>query len=332
MAEVPTADEIRQLAVEVMETAIGVRVQQELNRQTVEYSGSFPDQLRAQVSTFYSWIPEFFESHLGPEPASFDGRIDHMQQVERALYDHTSHTMPVGVDLQSLEARMEFDHWDGDAAEDARTKFIYPLDDVIKRQSLVAFTLKHSMLANKEVFVRVRQDLRETATQAITALEALDVLCRSGEVLIALTVVSAVATGVGAATALAGAGLATVTTWELAAAASSGLVDLIDAATTPAPPEPPNLKAETVDGVLENMVTAVNMVQQWADQHEQSIANTLRHDLDLMMTAGEAETFVAPVPWTEEFIELADRAANPELDENVRAAAMDEIGPIFERQ
>jgi hypothetical protein len=43
---------------------------------------------RSAAPAAYSWIPDFFVSHVGPEPAGLDGSIAVMEEAERLLYDH----------------------------------------------------------------------------------------------------------------------------------------------------------------------------------------------------------------------------------------------------
>jgi hypothetical protein len=336
--EVPSAQEIMQLAEQVMLTARRIRVEHELNPQAMGNRGAPAAAAREAIQeSGYSWVPEYFESHVGPEPSGLDGPIEVMREAESKLYNRDSGVLPIQGFLDDLDDYLGSAHWDGDAANKFRTNFLRPIEAVTKNQSLVAFTLKHALVADKELYVRVRQNLKDTASKTIVALEAIAAFCTPGEIVVVLSVASAVATAAAVVATLGTAAPAAIAGWALVAGATSGTAGVVGTLGDPAG-APRDLAAETVDGVLQNMIDVITEIQGEVYRQERDIITTLQNDLDLMVgqivtlpnadQRSTSEDFLTPRP--DYLIEPAERATNDDLPEAEREEARQDIFESFQ--
>jgi hypothetical protein len=150
---------------------------------------------------------------------------------------------------------------------------------------------------------------------------------------VALSVVSAVAVVASAGTAAP----AVVAGWSFVAGMSGAAAGVFGELEEPPPPDR-DLAAETVNGVLQNMIDVVTEIQQEADRGERDIVGALRNDLDLMTSrasdtspGGEprstSEYFLAPRP--DDLIERATQATDDQLPEADRDGARDYIFENF---
>ncbi|MEQ4303250.1 hypothetical protein ABNF97_17990 [Plantactinospora sp. B6F1] len=196
-----------------------------------------------------------------------------MEQAALALYDDGSDVGPVDGPIRNAERHLG--NWSGYTAEAFNTNYINRIPEVTRHQAFLARTLQHAMIANRDIFVEFRKDLKSTAETAITALEA---TTRSGGgkgAVVAFGVVAAVATVAAGAVTLGGATIA-IASWTIIAGTSSGLSV---AAGGFEEPRKTDLAADTVDQILSKMVDAVIEDLRQVDQQEKKIVTGLQNNI-----------------------------------------------------
>ncbi len=327
--EIPSPGEIDKIAQEVQKIAVRIRGELELRyipkdpshpargivgRSAVDYPGNdygidangnylgTTEQWTALRSQ-YNWIPEIFARHIGPEPTGFDAAISAMQQAAMALYNGQSHEEPVGSPIR--QAQTHLGNWSGYTAEAFNANFINRIPEVAKHQAFLASSLEHAMIANKDIFIQARQDLKRTGETALIALEA-TTKSGGGKAVLVLGVVAAVATvaaGVASIPLTGGASLgpASVAAWTIIAGVSSGLGA---AASQFEEPKKTDLGADTIDLVLSKMIEVIIDISKEVDVQEKKIVRGLNNNFDILTdTSGGGagkrsprDEFLAPRP------------------------------------
>jgi hypothetical protein len=316
----PSVTEIRRLAEEVAELAARVRGETELrfapersplagadaadheppgrhlDRYAVgpdgRYLGTAADWTRLREC--FSWVPDAFVNNAGPEPAGFDPLIEDMNAAWKALYHRESGAEPVGASIRTAESHLR--NWSGAAAETFRADFVSRIPAAAKNQAHIAFVLEQSMLADRDLYIEARKDLKALAERTSDALESVT-KCGGAESLSLWLNVFAIV-GAAPVTVAGPAGEIAVT---VAVSTVSGKA-LVDTAVKDEP-VPTDIAADTVDGVLNNMVYAIHGIQRGVYNGERKIVDALWSNQNLMTgmphAPGEASTrdaFLPPRP------------------------------------
>jgi hypothetical protein len=219
----------------------------------------------------YAWIPELFVSLAGPEPGHLDGLIETMESAWKALYDRDSGADPVGTHIRQAESHLS--GWSGVAAETFRTNFLHKIPDSVKSQAQLAFMLQHAALADQDVWVETRLNLRDLAEKTTTALESLDDCGGTDSLITILTVIGIV--------------VSVVALWEVAAVACTIVASSVAAASLVADKAGESaveaeVAGDTVETVLQNMVNATDVLRSQIYWSERKITDALRENLDLV--------------------------------------------------
>ncbi|MEV6843655.1 hypothetical protein [Actinoplanes sp. NPDC051411] len=228
----------------------------------------------AKVRAAYAWIPGLFSGRVDPDPIRFQPLIDGMEQTALTIHDddHSVGTSPVAQyvdDVSHLTA-----DWKGPAADLFQANFIGRLKTAAKNQAYIAGVMMHAMIAERDIFVAVRNDLVSTAGDTVKAIEAIDEKS-SGGLKTFLTVAAAV-------TALV-AGIASIPTTGgllLPAAIQADLWIISGASATLGLATFPDhnglkLAAPTVDGVLSNMIDSLTRIDGYITTHESDVKRCL---------------------------------------------------------
>jgi hypothetical protein len=258
----------------------------------------------AALDSQYSWIPDFYDRSVGPEPSGMEQLINTMKSVSSKL--HFAPTAapgsapsrpvePIGGLLRPTEAAL--DEWIGAAAVAFRNNFMLKIPEAAQAQAYLAAALAHAVQGNRDMFLAQRVDLLDNATKATTAVEQSN-YCNPDSVKAVMSIVGAVATvaaGIAAipvtgGTSLAPAGVAAFT---IIAGVSSGI-----AASDLGHKEETSLNADTVDGVLSKAVDAVVAISTKVADKEQQMVTALEQMHNVVIGADTGKLYLVPRPGT----------------------------------
>jgi hypothetical protein len=319
----PSPSEITSAANKVVDAAVKVRGEQELRyvplgdnpwrgiagRSAADYPsqagpyGGFaigPDQNYlgtdadwATLRDHYAWIPDLFVHRIDPDPALFQPLIDGMEQTALAIHDDRDKVAASPVSQYIDDASGKISNWKGAAADTFQLNFLSKLKIAARNQAFIAGAMMHAMIAERDIFVKVRQDLLNLANQAVNAIEASGNKDPGGikAVLGVVAAVTSLAAGIasipisGGLLAPAGiqAGL-----WVISGfSATMGLAVPSDSTGSP-------LSAGSVDGVLSNMIDAVSRIDTYIDSHERDVVKSLNSCHSTLTTEPGRDTLFLP--------------------------------------
>ncbi len=254
----------------------------------------------SELDAQYSWIPDFYERSIGPEPSGMDGLINTMKSVSSKLYfaptaaagaAPSSAVDPIGALLRPTEAAL--DEWIGTAAVAFRNNFMLKIPDAAQAQAYLAAALAHAVQGNRDMFLAQRADLLDNATKGITAVEQ-SPYCNPDTVKAVISIVGAVATvaaGVASIPVSGGTSLfpAGVAAFTIIAGVSSGI-----ASQDLGRKEETSLNADTVDGVLSKAVDAVIDISTRMANKEQEMVTALEQTRNVITE--KADLYLVPRP------------------------------------
>lgn len=255
-------------------------------------------------------IPEVFRAFAEmPDPQAFGARIDSVDDALRQLSSGWASEDPVGgqgynANLKldkMLDAKGHVERWTGRAAMEFRRNFISPFQSIVSNQFIATTILRGALDAEREIWVRARNDIDKIAHDTLVALDRMDD-CGKNSWVMTFTVVSSVAavTGVVLAPVSGGASLG------LTAIAAGSQVA---AAGVPDDPPQVNFQGETALAVIASMRDAIGLLHGYIAEQERKVADALTHSYQEIMQ--DRDSFVAKRP------ALAD------------ATAADVTGPLF---
>ena len=258
----------------------------------------------AELDSQYSWIPDFYDHSVGPEPSGMDDLINTMKSVSSKLYFEPTAgpglapsrpVEPIGAFLKPTEGAL--DEWIGEAAVAFRNNFMLKIPTAAQAQAYLAAALAHAVQGNRDMFLAQRVDLLDNATKATTAVEQSN-HCDPDTVKTAITVVGAVATvaaGIAAIPVTGGASLAPtgVAAFTIIAGVSSGI-----ASQDLGKKEETDLNADTVDGVLAKAVDKVIAISTGVAAKEQQMVTALEEMYDVISGAEKGNLYLVPRPGT----------------------------------
>ena len=252
---------------------------------------------RQQIEQSFSDIPGLFRPFSEmPIPASFDGMIDDLSHALRMLsagqdpkdpINGTIYTSNTNLDkLSGSESYVE--HWTGRAAMEFKSNFIDPFPSVVRNQFIIAAVLKSALEAQREIWVKARNDIDKIAHDALEALDRMDD-CGKNEWTMTFTVVASVAAI--AAVPLTGGASLTVAALAVTAVGAASQV-----AAAAAPDDPPKIQfsGETAEAVVSQLREAMSKLVELIGGQEAKISYALTNTHSLV--TGGREGFVSKRP------------------------------------
>jgi hypothetical protein len=152
---------------------------------------------RPSVERAFADVPDAFRPFARlPDPAMFDAMLADLVSVLNGLGgpDPVSGvSIPANVELERMGgAAVALARWTGPAASRFRAGFLEPFPALVRNQFIVAAVLRAALAAQREIWVRARDDIDQIAEKTLDALDA-TADCTRNEWTITFTVVASVA-------------------------------------------------------------------------------------------------------------------------------------------
>ncbi len=249
----------------------------------------------AALRSEYAWIRDPFERRVDSDPAEFQPIIDSLERAALALHDDGKHLSSSPIAQYVSDASGALSSWTSGGAQAFKRNYLNRIKSAAKNQAFIVGALYNAIVAERDVFVKVRQDLFNLAKNTTTAIEASTNDKDSGDVAEALGVVAA-ATGL--ITTIAGlpvAGLVLMPEEGMLLKVITGFTTV--GSKIPAPKKdhaPTSLGAYTVDGVLSNMTDVFGRIDKWIDTHETNVAESLDSCRDTMTGKSRNQILLPP--------------------------------------
>lgn len=249
----------------------------------------------AALRSQYTWIPDLFTFRIDPDPILFQPLIDGMEQTALTIHDDPNKMTSSPVAQYIEDVRGAVSGWKGTAAETFRANFVNRLEIAAQNQAYIAGAMMHAMIAERDTFVAVRNDLLGTANDAVNAIEGITDK-DPGTTKTILTVAAAV-TGL-----LAGVASIPISGGLLVPAEiQAGLWIISGASATMGLPTYKDntgsqLAAHTVDGVLSNMIDALTRIDNYVTSHETDVIKSLNSCHDKLTDKHERAILLVPPP------------------------------------
>ena len=254
--------------------------------QNYKYRGTDADW--AALRSAYAWIADPFEHRMNPDPVEFQPMIDDMASTALAVWDDPGQMASSPVSQYVEDAKPYLASWHSNAARTFNTNFTNKLELAAPNQAYIAGQMHHAMIAERDIYVKVRRDLLSLTTNIVHAIEALSAK-DAGTFKQTVTTIGAVT---GLLTGVITTGIPVVGTVvvaeELVAtlACISGFSAMVDKLPEPEKDKHPSpLNAHTVDGVLQNMLDVFHRIDSTVERHEQSVAKSFNSCADLCRSA-----------------------------------------------
>jgi predicted RNase H-like HicB family nuclease len=265
---------------------------------------------RRSIEGQFADIPEVFRAFAEmPDPQAFEARIEKLDDTLRELSSGWASddpvsglTYPANRDLDKmLDAKGNVERWTGRAAMEFKNNFISPFRSIVYNQFIVAAILRSALDAEREIWVRARNDIDKIAHDTLVALDRMDD-CGKNSWVMTFTVVSSVA-------AVAGVALAPFSGGASFGLTAVGAASQVAAAGVQDDPPKVNFQGETAIAVIASMRDAIGLLHGYIAEQERKIADALTRCYQQIMQ--DRDSFVAKRP------ALAD------------ATAADVTGPLF---
>lgn len=214
----------------------------------------------------YDWLVSWFTQFHERWPSYPRTMAEHCRTAKAAL--QSGRMTPIVNVKDMVNAR-----WDGAASDDFRDFFLTPFVKAVNNQQALLDELAVAMYAYEGVLRQARLDARAVATNAINVLDSIDGYGGGGDaglvlgvIGVAVSVVAAVATG----------GTTLGITLGLIGAGVSGAQVVNDALSQEEPvTADQQITGDTVDQVVDNVVSVLSDLRRGMDAEEQGIANLL---------------------------------------------------------
>jgi hypothetical protein len=327
-----TPDEIRKLAKEIHKLAVTRRGEEELSWapkgvipeeafKTGEYArnlvkgGTLAQWQGLEAS--YSWIIEAFEAAITPEPSQFDSLITCMRDAAIALTGEkavpivtdgheVSASANAAITGQAMTAQALVGSWSGYAASAFKADFLSQVPAVTANQALVAVSIGQAAKTSKFLYQRVRNELRDVASDTKIALQYLNRVAGVSGPSPAMALSAAAAITATAAACVPGPGWA-MSLAILSAGAGFGK-DIVDEVTGDDKPKQPRqnrygIKGATVDDVLGQAADHIKRITVFRHSDEDKILaaliknrNAITSQYPTQYGGTERNAFIAPRP------------------------------------
>ncbi|MFV2086351.1 hypothetical protein [Micromonospora sp. LOL_021] len=250
---------------------------------------------RQRVEQMFGDIPELFRAFAEmPDPAAFDGRLNELRRSIEELSSGSVSEDPISGNIypanprldEMLDAESHIESWTGRAAMEFKSNFISPFPSIVHNQFMGIAVLRAALDAEREIWVRARDDIDKIAHDTITALDRMDD-CGKNEWVMTFTVVSSVAAVTGVALAPVSFGLSLGLT-------AVGATSQVAAAGVPDDPPAVRFQGETAPAVVDSMRDAIRLLHGYIAEQEQKIANALTSCCQAV--AQQRDSFVAKRP------------------------------------
>jgi len=178
--------------------------------------------------------------------------------------------------------------WTGRAAMEFKSNFIDPFPTIVRNQFIIVAVLKSALEAQRQIWVRARNDIDKIAHDALEALDRMDD-CGKNEWTMTFTVVAAVASI--AAVPLTGGASLTAAAVAITAVGAASQV-----AAAAAPDDPPTIQfgGESAEAVVGQLREAIAKLVEYIQQQESKISNALTNTHRLV--AADRASFVSGRP------------------------------------
>ncbi|MFD0558392.1 hypothetical protein FB566_3694 [Stackebrandtia endophytica] len=221
----------------------------------------------------FDWVKTFADDRLDPNPGNFNPMIMDMGATAERLWDwHNQRTAEEGV---FEEVSRALGTWDGTSATLFFGQFWAPMRPIFQDQSYFAVLLTHSLIAYRDIFVEHRRSLEKLLTSARDAVDAVGMVT-GASFTVPLSVIAAVATITagalampatgGASISAAGAGVSTIV---------AGISALPGLGIEVGSPKLSDMGADTIHGVLGDLIDAAIELRDDIATQEDAITNTL---------------------------------------------------------
>lgn len=231
-----------------------------------------------------SWTLDWFSPFAGNDPVKLVRPIEEMSSASAAIWNASKGKAENIPNYRTATGPIET--WKSVAGHAFRNAFWSPAPEIMQNQAFFAGLLANALTANQEALVEHRRTLKSIATQTQQALDALG--NESGGFNANLSVVAAVATIVAGVLALPASGGASIS------AAGAGAATIMAGASAmpsgdKSAPKKNSMSADTVDGVLDNMIEAVHEANKDLDDEELRIMLTLHQYHERLQSPGDGK-------------------------------------------
>jgi hypothetical protein len=227
---------------------------------------------RPVVERAFADVPDTFRALAAlPGPETFDPMLGSLASVLSGLSSGgqdpvTGTAVPANPELERIAGTaIALAHWTGPAAVQFRKSFLEPLPALVRNQFIVAAVLRAALAAQRDLWLRARDDVDQIAEKTLDALDAI-ADCTRNEWTITFTVVASVAA------------LAVVPLSGGAALAVSavGAATQVAAASGPGEPERTAFSGDDPVDVVDRMRDAITLLHRHIRDQEEKIAVSLR--------------------------------------------------------
>jgi hypothetical protein len=307
----PTEAELRQLANEILDLLVQKTIEEydsfmlaQENWARQEYGGMDnipvgspdPEGRRADVEAYvrdaYSFLPDTYAKFAQPRPEEFDPAIEQCAQtlmmlqpsMERVtglgqVFNASASATDVAADFPTTiservsAVNSQVAGWSGTAADAFHLHYMNEFPQSLQHQHEAVFGLAAAMEANQKIFENVGQDILSVGAKTKEALQHVTDKDPTG-VIIALTVVAAVATVAATATGVGAAAIpALAVAFATVAASGSAAAGIIGA--TAEDPFQAEIEGATTQEIMVSMVDRISDLYRFIDEQERKIVTAL---------------------------------------------------------
>ncbi|HEX6075563.1 MAG TPA: hypothetical protein VFZ32_09915 [Micromonosporaceae bacterium] len=249
------------------------------------------DEQRA-IGAQFADIPALYRPFSeAPDPTSFDGAISELRRALHVISSGQQNQDPINGGIYPANPVLDklsgsesyLEDWTGAAAMEFKANVIDPFPSVVRNQFIMVAVLKCALEAEKEIWIKARNDIDKVAHDTLTALERMDD-CGKNEWTMAFTVVASVA-AVAAVPVTGGASLAIT---------AVGAASEVAAAAVPDDPPSIRFSGETPGAVISQMREAISKLKAEIDGQEAKIAGAVSGACELV--SGNRDLFVSKQP------------------------------------
>jgi len=248
--------------------------------------------VEAYIREAYSFIPDMFAKFAEPRPEEFDPAIEQCARtlmilqpsLERVtglgqVFNASASATDVAADFPTTVAERvsavnsQVADWSGTAANAFHLHYMNEFPQSLQHQHEAVFGLAAAMEANQKIFENVGPDILSIGAKTKEALQHVTDKDPTG-VIIALTVVAAVATVGATATGVGAAAVpALAVAFATVAASGSAAAGIIGA--TAEDPFEAEIEGATTQQIMVSMVDRVSDLYRFIDEQEQKIVTAL---------------------------------------------------------
>lgn len=228
----------------------------------------------AWIDNHLAWIPGSFEPFTEPQPEDIDPLVDQAQSLAQ-IFGAADGALGNSDTSWIRKAQTDMADWEGVLSNNFQNNVLVPLPEIAANHGRIAENLAEAMRATRNLYAAQKRDISEVADQTIAALKGVNKR-GADDTAMGLTIVGALAVGVGAMLSLATAGASLAGALALVEAGAA-----IGAATVAAGSAP--LGGKSVPEVLDNMVNRMNDISTKRQEKETKAAKALEKNHELLV-------------------------------------------------